>query len=152
MKTLSLLKAALSQDMNMFKYKTAKNSSKLTKLLFPVFLFIIVCFSIGVYTYMIAEKLHPFNLTYIMLTIIFMTVILLTFMSGIYKSQGILFEAKDNDLLFSLPIPKSKILASRAFLTFSFITPPTNIKSGPKFPLLSYVYYIILFLNYKHLF
>ena len=67
MKTLSLLKAALSQDMNMFKYKTAKNSSKLTKLLFPVFLFIIVCFSIGVYTYMIAEKLHPFNLTYIML-------------------------------------------------------------------------------------
>ena len=49
-------------------------------------------------------------------------------------------------------IPKSKILASRAFLTFSFITPPTNIKSGPKFPLLSYMYYIILFLNYKHLF
>ena len=120
MKTLSLLKAALSQDMNMFKYKTAKNSSKLTKLLFPVFLFIIVCFSIGVYTYMIAEKLHPFNLTYIMLTIIFMTVILLTFMSGIYKSQGILFEAKDNDLLFSLPIPKSKILFVRVFKLLAF--------------------------------
>ena len=120
MKTLSLLKAALSQDMNMFKYKTAKNSSKLTKLLFPVFLFIIVCFSIGVYTYMIAEKLHPFNLTYIMLTIIFMTVTLLTFMSGIYKSQGILFEAKDNDLLFSLPIPKSKISFVRVFKLLAF--------------------------------
>ena len=39
MKTFSLLKAALSQDMNMFKYKAKRNSSKIKKILFPIFLF-----------------------------------------------------------------------------------------------------------------
>lgn len=120
MKTLSLLKAALSQNMNMFRYKTLKSTSDSIKILIPVSLFIIVCFSVGVYTYMIAEKLHPFNLTYIMLTIIFIAVTLLTFISGIYKSQDILFEAKDNDLLFSLPIPKSRILFVRVFKLLAF--------------------------------
>ena len=44
-------------------------------------------------------------------------------MEGIYKSQGILFEARDNDLLFSLPIKKSQILLVRIIklLAFQFI-------------------------------
>ena len=123
MKTFSLLKAALSQDMNMFKYSANKNSSKLTKTLFPIFLFILVGISIGTYAYMIGEKLAPFNLTYIMLSMFIILVTILTFMEGIYKSQGILFEAKDNDLLFSLPIKKSQILFVRIFklLLFQYI-------------------------------
>ncbi|MGN0973587.1 MAG: hypothetical protein ACI4OT_02465 [Bacilli bacterium] len=123
MKTLSLLKAALSQDMNMFKYSTKRNSSKLKKILFPIFLFIVVGISIGTYAYMIAEKLAPFKLTYIMLSMFIMLVTIMTFIEGIYKSQGILFEAKDNDLLFSLPIKKSQILFVRIFklLLFQYI-------------------------------
>ena len=123
MKTFSLLKAALSQDMNMFKYSAKRNSSKFKKLLFPIFLFIIVCFSIGTYAYMIGEKLAPFHLTYIMLSMFIMVVTILTFIEGIYKSQGILFEAKDNDLLFSLPIKKSQILFVRIvkLLLFQYI-------------------------------
>lgn len=123
MKTLSLLKAALSQDMNMFKYSTKRNSSKLKKILFPMFLFIVVGVSIGTYAYMIAEQLAPFKLTYIMLSMFIMLVTIMTFMEGIYKSQGILFEAKDNDLLFSLPIKKSQILFVRIFklLLFQYI-------------------------------
>lgn len=113
MKTISLLKAALSQDMNMFKYGTKRNSSKFKKILFPIFLFTIVCISIGTYAYMIGEKLAPYHLTYIMLSMFIIVVTLLTFIEGIYKSQGILFEAKDNDLLFSLPIKKSQILFVR---------------------------------------
>lgn len=123
MKTFSLLKAALSQDMNMFKYSTKRNSSKLKKILFPVILFIIVCFSFGTYAYMIGEKLAPLHLTYVMLSMFIILVTVMTFMEGIYKSQGILFEAKDNDLLFSLPIKKSQILFVRIFklLLFQYI-------------------------------
>ena len=123
MKLVSLLKAVLTDDMNMFKYTTKKNSSKLKKILMPLFLFVIVSVSIGVYAYMIASKLHPYHLTYIMLTMFLFVVTIITFMEGIYKSQGILFEAKDNDLLFSLPIGKSKILFVRIFklLLFQYI-------------------------------
>ena len=108
-KLFSLLKAALSQDMNLFKYNTKQNSSKLKRFLFPVFLFLVVATSIGFYAYMLAEPLYKVNLTYIMLTMFLAIVTVLTFFSGIYKSQGILFEAKDNDLLFSLPITESYI-------------------------------------------
>lgn len=122
-KTLSLLRAALSQDMNMFKYETKANSSKLKKIIFPVCLFIIVCLSLGVYAYMIADELSKVHLTYIMLTMFIFIVSILAFMQGIYKSQGILFEARDNDLLFSLPISRSKILFVRIFklLLFQYI-------------------------------
>ena len=120
MKTISLLKAVLTEDMNMFKY-TAKNSdSKIKKILLPIILFIIVGLSIGYYALMIAEPLHQVNLTYIMLSMFIAMVSIITLFEGIYKSQGILFEAKDNDLLFSLPIPKTKILFVRIFKLILF--------------------------------
>lgn len=113
MKFFSLLKAVLSQDMNIFKYKTKANSSKFKKMLLPISLFILLGFSVGMYAYQIAEMLKPLNLTYIMLTIFLAGVTVFTFMEGIYKSQGILFDSKDNDLLFSLPIKRSSILTVR---------------------------------------
>lgn len=123
MKIKSLIKAALSQDMNLFKYTTKKNSNKITKVLFPFFLFIIVCVSIGSYAVLMSKTLHPLKLTYVMLSMFIALVTILTFTSGVYKSQGILFEARDNDLLFSLPISKSKILFIRIFklLLFQYI-------------------------------
>lgn len=123
MKTLSLLKACFTQDMNMFKYSAKKESSKLTKKLFPIMLFILVSLSIGTYAYVIAKELYTYDLTYIMLSMFIFMVTIITFMEGIYKSQGILFEARDNDLLFSLPIKKSQILLVRIIklLVFQFI-------------------------------
>ena len=98
MKTISLLKAVLTQDMNMFKYKTT-SKKKIHKILMPVFLFLLVATAIGSYTYMIGKALHQVNLTYVMLTMFILLVTILTFTAGIYKSQGILFDTKDNDLL-----------------------------------------------------
>ena len=95
MRLLSLLKAVLSQDMNMFKYSAGKNASKFKKIILPFFLFIIVSVSIGYYAYAIAEILAPLHLTFIMLSMFIAVVTILTFIEGIYKSQGILFEAKD---------------------------------------------------------
>ena len=112
-KLVSLLKATMSQDMNLFRIRT-KNESKTRKMVLPIFLFLVVMFSIGSYAAMFAEQLEPMNLTYIILTMFIMLTSLLTLIEGIYKSQGILFEAKDNDLLFSLPITKSKIFSANS--------------------------------------
>ena len=120
MKTISLLKAVLSENMNLFNYQTKKNSKKITKILIPIFLFIIVCFSVGVYANALGRLMHKVNLTYIMLNMFFFLVTILAFIEGIYKSQGILFEAKDNDLLLSLPIKRSTILFSRIFKLLLF--------------------------------
>ena len=46
MKTLSLLKAVLTEDMNMFKYSAGKNASTKKKILLPVFLFLVAAYSI----------------------------------------------------------------------------------------------------------
>ena len=118
-KLVSLLKATMSQDMSLFKTRT-KNESKTRKMILPIVLSLIVMFSVGTYAAMFAEELAPMNLTYIILTMFIMLTSLLTLIEGIYKSQGILFEAKDNDLLFSLPISKSKIFFTRVFKLITF--------------------------------
>ena len=120
MKTLSLLKAVLTCDMNMFKYSAGKNASTKKKILLPVFLFLIVGYSIGYYAYMIGKPLHEIGLTYVMLSLFIFIVTIITLIEGIYKSQGILFECKDNDLLFSLPIKRSQILFVRIFKLILF--------------------------------
>ena len=118
-KLLSLLKATMSQDMSLFKIR-AKNESKMNKIILPIVLALIVMFSVGSYAAILAEELATYNLIYIILTIFIMITSLLTVIEGVYKSQGILFEAKDNDLLFSLPISKSKIFFTRLFKLISF--------------------------------
>ena len=118
-KLISLLKATMSQDMSLFKIKS-KNESKFNKIILPIVLALIVMFSVGSYAAMLAEELVKYNLTYIILTIFVMLTSLLTIIEGVYKSQGILFEAKDNDLLFSMPISKSKIFFIRLFKLISF--------------------------------
>ena len=123
MKFLSLIKACFSQDMNMFKYSFSKKSSFLKKLLVPIILFLLVSFSIGTYSFMIASSLAPLNLTHVVLSMFIIGVTVLSFSEGIYKSQGILFDAKDDDLLFSLPIKKWQILLVRMLklLVFQYI-------------------------------
>ena len=118
-KLISLLRATMSQDMSLFKIKS-KNESKFSKIILPIVLALIVMFSVGSYAAMLAEELVKYNLTYIILTIFIMLTSLLTIIEGVYKSQGILFEAKDNDLLFSMPISKSKIFFTRLFKFISF--------------------------------
>ena len=117
---LSLLKAVLTEDMNLFNVKTKSKSKVFKKYLFPIILFLLVGFSIGTYAYEMAKTLHPVNLTFVMLSLFILIVTIFTFIEGIYKSQGMLFECKDNDLLFSMPISKSKILFVRIFKLILF--------------------------------
>ena len=121
-KLLSLLKATMSQDMSLFRIK-ARNESRARKIVLPIVLALLVMFSVGSYVAILAEELAPSHLTYIALTIFIMVTSLLTIIEGVYKSQGILFEARDNELLFSLPITQSKIFFIRIFklITFQFL-------------------------------
>ena len=117
---IALLKAIMSQDMNLFKYKTKSNSSYATKVIMPLTLAIIFMCAIGTYFYIFATELSKINLTYIMLTFAMIVPCLFTLIEGIYKTQGILFETKDNNLLFALPIKKSRIIFARLFKLYVF--------------------------------
>lgn len=123
MKLLSLLKAVLTQDMNLFKYNAGKNSSKIKKLLLPLLLFIIVSISIGGMIYTLSEDLAKYHLTFVVLSLVLTFISLMTFIEGVNKSQSILFDCKDNDLLFSLPIKKNTIIFIRIIklLLFEYI-------------------------------
>ncbi len=119
-KCISLLKAIMSQDMELFSFKKKNNSSRLKKMITPIVIGIFFMLAIGTYLGILGVELSKLNLTYIMLTIALILPVILTLIQGIYKSQGILFETKDNDLLFSLPIKKSTIVFARIFKMYAF--------------------------------
>lgn len=111
-KFFSLLKVILKDDFSLFKINTEKTSNR-NKILFPILLTILVFYSVGYYSYQLASSLAPLNLTYVMLSLWIVAISLMTIMECIYKSQGILYESKDNDLLMSLPINKKTLLFAR---------------------------------------
>ena len=112
MKLFSLIKAVLTEDMNLFKYK-GKSNNTITKFLLPILLFTIVCFSLGSLIYDLALNLSKINLTYIMISLSLIITSFLTLIEGIGKTQSMLFDCRDNDILFSLPIKRSTILFVR---------------------------------------
>ena len=122
MKLFSLLKAVFSQDMSLFKFKS-KTKNRFKKILLFIFLFGSVGYSVGFYQYYLAEELNKINQTYLILSLSIFGVSILALFEGIYKSQNILFDCKDNDLLFSLPISRESILFVRIvkLLVFEFI-------------------------------
>ena len=147
-KILSLLKATMSQDMNIFRIKR-NGKSKLSKIASPMILAGFVMFIVGTNAQIIAEILSPMGLTYILLSLFIVLVSVLTIIEGAYKSQGILFEAKDSELLFSLPITKTRIFFTRIFkmITFQFLynllfmLPAIIVYSMYEKP--NYVFYIV---------
>ena len=119
-KYLSMLKAMMSQDMNIFRYKTKSNSPKSSKYLLSAMLMLIVMCSIGFYYYTFAVELEKIGAIHAILTIALAFSTIIVFIEGVYKSPTMLFEPKDNDLLFSLPIDKNKILFARLIKLYIF--------------------------------
>lgn len=118
-KILSLIKANMTENMSIFRVKN-KNQSETSKKILPIILFGIIFFVMWNYANMFMEQLDKVNMEFVGLTIfVFMTTIL-TLMEGIYKSSNILFNCKDDNLLFSLPIKKGTILFVRIFKFYIF--------------------------------
>lgn len=112
-KILTLLNAD-RHSINILNMDLAKN--KLKKISTNAFIVIVIaalCYCVGLLANVLAEPLHKEGYTYVMLAIMIFVSLILCIVNTIYKSQGMLFASKDNDLLLSLPLKKSTILASR---------------------------------------
>ena len=118
-KIISLIKACMTSDMNIFKIKQKKDNKKngIVIVLVIAFFFMI---SIWSYANMFFEKLAPLHLQYIVLSMfVFMTSILVIG-EGIYKTGPLLFNCKDDQLLLSLPIKRSTVFFVRVFKFYVF--------------------------------
>jgi len=67
---------------------------------------------------------HQYNLTNLMLVVFFVMASFITFFFTIYNAKGSLFNANDNNMLLSMPIKSSVILASRliSLIIFNLLT------------------------------
>ena len=107
-KIISLTKATMSNDMNLFKIYSKKNNKlqKIVPLIIGFYLMIMIWF----FANTLFEKVAPYHLQVYQLTIFAFSIVIMTFIEGIYKSGAILFKCKDDSIL--LPLPISKTLSS----------------------------------------
>ena len=118
-KLFSLIKVSLNHDMNIFKINTRKKNI-FSIVILPIILTLYIMFLMGSYSYKLLEILTPLKLEFIVLTIFTISISFLTLIEGIYKSSTLLFNAKDDNLLLSLPIKKSTVFFIRIFKFYSF--------------------------------
>ncbi len=118
-KTLSLIKATLTQDMNLFKFRS-KSNSKTNRLMLPIILALIIMLYMGSYTFTLMDQFGPNHQEYVALTLFCFVFCIVNIFEGLYKSSSLLFNCKDDNLLFSLPIKKSTILFIRMLKFYIF--------------------------------
>ena len=118
-KIISLIKVSLNHDMNIFKINT-KKQSKYSKILIPFILTSYIMLIFGIYANKMMNILKPLNLEFVVITLFSLAICIITLMEGIYKSSNLLFNCKDDNLLFSLPIKKTTILLIRIFKFYLF--------------------------------
>ena len=118
-KYFSLMKASMSEGMNLFKINTKKQSN-LTKIL--LLFFILVCIMGVMYSYadMLYVELHKVGMEFVTLTLFVIFTSIMTIVEGVYKSSNLLFNCKDDDLLLSLPIKRSTVLSLRVIKFYLF--------------------------------
>ena len=113
----SLIRACMTDNMSLFK---VKSKSKSSKFILPIFILFCCMFSVWTYANMFMEPLVKIHAEYVLLSLFVMITFFLTLIEGIYKSSNLLFNCKDDDLLFSLPISKSTVTFIRMFKFYVF--------------------------------
>ena len=118
-KFFSLIKASMTEGMNLFKVST-KNKNTFTKILLPIILTIVLMGAMYSYSELIMNELQSVNMEFVLLTLFIILTSIMTLIEGIYKSGNLLFNCKDDNLLLSLPIKRSTILFIRVFKFYVF--------------------------------
>ena len=118
-KNISLIKACMSSDMNVFKVSTKKNNKK-NRLILPLIIMIYLAFIIWFNSNMIFEKMSPLHLQAFVLSIFVFLISFMTIIEGIYKTGPLIFNCKDDQLLLSLPIKRRTVLFVRLFKFYIF--------------------------------
>ncbi|MBR6033344.1 MAG: hypothetical protein IKP28_01100 [Clostridia bacterium] len=116
---ISLLKACMTQNMNLFKVAN-KKQSQTTKKILPILIALMFLFYIWSYANMLMEPLVQVHQEITLLALFAFFSVMLTIIEGIYKSGSLLFNCKDDNLLLSLPIKKSTVLFVRMFKFYVF--------------------------------
>ena len=122
-KLFTLLKASMYGNMNIFKVgRKNKNSvsGKLSKTVILTLCTLLIMSVFAMYAVVIITPLKEFKMAHIAITLFGIVTTVMIFIQGIYRSQGIFFDAKDNDMLFSMPIKKSTIFSVRLIKLIAF--------------------------------
>ena len=117
-KIYSLIRACMTNDMNLFKI--AKNKKRKSKITLPIILLVYIMFAMGLMYYGYFEMLSEVHLQHVLLTLMAFVISVMTLLEGIYKAGPILFNCKDDDLLLSLPIEKKTVIFVRIFKFYVF--------------------------------
>ena len=118
-KLFSLIRATLTENMSLFSINS-KKQSKLGKKLFPIFMFFIIFSYMWMYSNMLYEQLDEANVEFVGLLIFVFLTTILTIVEGIYKAPTLLFNCKDDNMMFSLPIKKRTVLFVRILKFYIF--------------------------------
>lgn len=114
----SLLKACLTEDMNIFNLRSKKKTTG--KKALPVLLALLIGGAVWGYANMMLDSLLPSGSGFVMLTLFAIITSLLTLIEGVYKSGSLLFNCTDDNLMLSLPIKRSTVLFVRVFKLYVF--------------------------------
>ncbi|MBQ3473814.1 hypothetical protein IJH24_00050 [Candidatus Saccharibacteria bacterium] len=118
-KALSLFKASLSEGMSFFKI-SGRNRSKFMKMGLPIIIGVLFMSAMASYGYMIMEQLSGTGMEFVTLTLFSVITTLFIVMEGVYKTSGLLFNCRDDDIVLSLPIKKSTVLLIRMMKFYLF--------------------------------
>ncbi|MBR2587765.1 MAG: hypothetical protein IKD77_00985 [Bacilli bacterium] len=118
-KMFSLVRASMTEGMNLFKISTKKKNT-FTKIGLPVFLTLMLMMAMYSYSENMIIQLATVKMEIVLLTLFIMVTSIMTVVEGIYKSGNLLFNCKDDNLLLSLPIRKSTVLFIRMFKFYVF--------------------------------
>ena len=118
-KIISLLRACMTSDMNIFKIRQKKDN-KNNNIILPLLLSFAFMFAIWSNANMIFEKLAPMHLQVLVISLIVFGTSIMVVVEGVYKTGSLLFNCKDDQLLLSLPIKRSTVLFVRIFKFYLF--------------------------------
>ena len=106
----------LSSNFNLSKKKKTGKSSVGMKIVFAILMLYVGVVFVGLMTamsFMLCEPLHSMGLSWLYFSIMAILALSMSLILGVFSTATQLYEAKDNELLLSMPIPPKTILASR---------------------------------------
>ncbi len=119
-KLTSLLKASMSEGMSLFAFGNRNKNGKKAGPALPIFLAFFIAFAVWGYANMLLDSLAEVGMGFVMLTLFALITAILTLVEGVYKSGSLLFNCRDDNLMFALPIKKSTVLFVRVFKFYLF--------------------------------
>lgn len=117
----ALMKVKLASMLNWLaggakKDKKPRKGRMILYALLMVYVIGVFCWMFGMVFSLLAEPLHDVGLAWLYFLMTFIMSFALMVVFSVFTAKSQLYEAKDNDLLLSMPIPPRAILASRMLL------------------------------------